>query len=184
MTTKLKNKILSLLTVIIASFIPAILLDKYLEAIFFLICHCLIRPQFNEQYHNIIPKICRNITGCVCFFGITFVLPLSISLMSAIPINYFIGWIGCTKAERDYYKRKCNEYKEKYCNDKEELLRKCRLAKLSERDTLLAQMYFYENKTPKDIWYWLCQQKYYDTLEWDSLYVVLCRIGKKLDKIK
>lgn len=183
MNTKTKNKILGILTAIIASIIPAVLFGKYIEAIFFLVCHTIIRPQYEMEYHHIIPAMCRTITCAVFFFGVSFVLPLSISLMSAIPINYFIGWIGCTKAERDYFERKCIEYQDKFCDEKQELLRKCRLAKLSERDTILAKMYLYEKKTPKDIWYWLCEQKKYDTLEWDSLYVILYRIAKKIEKI-
>jgi hypothetical protein len=102
MNTKTKNLILTLIVVLIASLIPAIIFGKWLEAIIFLLCHTLIRPQYDLQYHNIIPIICRTITGCVVFFGISFVLPLSMSLLSAIPINYFIGWIGkiCAKNNR------------------------------------------------------------------------------------
>lgn len=99
MTTKTKNTILGYLTLIIASAIPAIIFGKWLEAIIFVVCHTLIRPQFPKQYHHIIPSMCRTITACVFFFGVSFTLPLEISLLSAIPINYFISWIGFTKAQ-------------------------------------------------------------------------------------
>ena len=180
MNTKTKNTILVILVVIIASLVPAIIFGKWKEAICFNICHCLIRPQFKREYHHIIPEICRTITGCVFFFGISFVLPFSISFISAIPINYIIGWIGCVKATSDYYEKECSRLREKYCNDKEELLLKCRNAKLSERDTKLALMHFYENKTPKEIWLWLCEQKQYENIEWNSVQQALWRIGKKV----
>ena len=184
MKSKTKNIILGILTAIIVSAIPAIIFGKWVEAIIFVLCHTFIRPQFEKEYHHILPSICRTITAIVFFFGISFVLPIEISLMSAIPICYFIGWVGCNKAQRDYYERKFYELQEKFCNNEQELLRKCRLAKLSERDTILAQMYLVEKKTPKDIWLWLCEQKYYEKLEWDSIYVILYRITKKVEKIK
>lgn len=65
---------------------------------------------------------------------------------------------------------------------KEELLRKCAECKLSARDTTLAIMYYYERKTPKDIWLWYCQQKEYECVEWNTIYQILWRIGKKLNK--
>lgn len=101
MTTKTKNAVLGYLTLIIASLIPAIIFGKWLEAIIFVVCHTLIRPQFPKQYHHIIPAMCRTITSCVFFFGVSFTLPLEMSLLSAIPINYFISWIGFTKAKLD-----------------------------------------------------------------------------------
>lgn len=180
MSTRTKNFILGLVTAIIASAIPAIIFVKWLEAIIFLVAHSLIRPQFKREYHNVMPAICREITGVVFFFGISFVLPISISLISAIPINYLIGWIGCTKATSDYYELQCMKLREKYCNEKEQLLYKCRKAKLSERDTKIAVMYFYEHKTPKEIWLWLCDNKNYESIEWSSVSQALWRIGSKL----
>ena len=71
---------------------------------------------------------------------------------------------------------------EKYCNEKEDLLVKCRNAKLSQRDTEIAVKYFYEKQTPKDIWLWLCNHKVYEPIEWDSVYHLLWLINKKLNK--
>ena len=96
-----KNTILLFLVVIIASLIPALIFGKWIEAIIFILCHTLIRPQFLKQYHHIIPAMCRTISAVVVFFGISFILPLEWSLFSAIPINYFISWVGCVKRERD-----------------------------------------------------------------------------------
>lgn len=182
MKTKIKCTILILIVVVIASAIPAIIFGKWLEAIIFNICHATIRPQFKMQYHHVIPALCRELTAIIFFFGICFTLPLEISLLSAIPINYIIGWIGHLKASSDYYELKCIRLKEKFYLEKRNMLEECRQAKLNERDTELAIMYYYEHKTPKDIWLWLCEQKKYEQIEWDSLYVILWRIGKKLNK--
>lgn len=180
MKTKTKNKFLAVATSVIAIFIPAFIFNKYIEGIIFFFCHWFIREQFPKQYHHILPAMCRLITSIVFFFGVSFVLPFGISLFSAIPINYFIGWVGYTKKQADYYELKCKRLQEKFCNEKELLLYKCRKAKLSQRDTEIAILYLYDKKTPKEIWIWLCESKIYDPIEWDSVYIILNRINKKL----
>ena len=188
MNTKTKNLILSILVVIVASSVPAIIFGKYLEALTFLIAHTLIRPQFERQYHHIVPAICREITGVVFFFGIVMSLPISISLVSAIPINYLVGWIGNVTATRDFYEVQCEALKarvekllEKLSDPRTKLLELCQKAKLSARDTEIALMYYCDRKTPKDIWLWLCESKTYETIEGDSVYRLLWTIGKKLN---
>lgn len=184
MNSKVKNKILAIITSIVAIFLPALIFNKWIEGVVFFFCHWFIREQFPKQYHHIVPAMCRLITSTVFFFGVSFVLPLGWSLFSAIPICYFISWVGFTKKQADDYEVQCERLKEKYCNEKENLLLKCRKANLSQRDTEIAVMYFYEKKTPKEIWLWLCQHKVYEPIEWDSVYVTLNRIGKKVEKVK
>jgi predicted membrane protein len=182
MKSKTKNLILAIVVSIVAILIPSLLFNKWIEGIVFFFCHWFIREQFPKQYHHIMPAMCRLITSVVFFFGVSFVLPFGLSLFSAIPINYFIGWVGFTKKQADDYELKYERLREKYCNEKEELLLKCRTAKLSQRDTEIAVLYFYEKKTPKEIWLWLCQHKVYEPIEWDSVHQLLWRISKKLNK--
>ena len=184
MTTKTKNTILLIVVAIIATLIPALIFGKWLEAIIFILAHTLIRPQYPRQYHHIVPAVCRIISACVLFFGVSFILPLELSLLSAVPINYFISWVGKVKADADYYEMACNMLRERVADTREVLLINCRKASLSERDTKIALMYYYEKQTPKDIWLWLCQQKTYEQVEWNTVYQILWRIGKKLDKVK
>lgn len=184
MKSKTKNTILAIITSVVAIFIPSLIFGKWVEGVVFFFCHWFVREQFAKQYHHIIPAMCRLITSVVFFFGVSFVLPFGFSLFSAIPICYFISWVGYTKKQADYYELECERLKEKYCNEKEEILLKCRKAKLSQRDTEIAIKYFYENQTPKEIWFWLCQHKTYEPIEWDCLYVLINRIGKKLEKVK
>lgn len=114
MKTKTKNLIYVNIVTIIALGIPAILLGKYIEAITFYFAHWFIREQFSRQYHHIVPAICRILTAAIMFFGLSFVLPLSWSLLSSIPICYFISWVGYVKKTSDVYQVKCNELSEKY----------------------------------------------------------------------
>lgn len=118
-------------------------------------------------------------------------LPLELSLFCAIPINYLISWVGFTKAEADYYEVQCRIEKDKVNalllkleDPKDKLLRQCAKAKLSARDTEIAVKYYIERMSAKDIWLWLCTQKFYEAIEWDSVYQVLWRIGKKLNNVE
>lgn len=184
MKAKTKNTILAIITSVVAIFIPSIIFNKWIEGVVFFFCHWFIREQYPMQYHHIVPAMCRLITSIVFFFGTTFMLPMPLSVVSGIPICYFISWVGYTKKLADHYEYQYEKLKDKYCNEKEDLLRRCRLAKLSARDTEIAVMYFYERKTPKEVWLWLCQHKTYSPLEWDSLYVQINRIGNKINKRK
>lgn len=109
MKKKTKNTILIILVSFVSSFIPALIFSKWLESVIFFICHWLIREQFTKQYHHIVPAICRTITACVLFFGVSFTLPLELSLLSAIPICYFISWVGFIKRVSDEFEIKCEE---------------------------------------------------------------------------
>lgn len=185
MTTKTKNIILVTLTLIIASVIPALLLGKYVEAIIFIACHWLIRPQFSKEYHHIIPAICRIITASVMFFGVCIILPTKWSALSAIPINYLMSWVGYIKKDRDDLEVKCDRQHDKIsellilCDDpKDKLVKKCRELNINERNTRIAVMYYIDKKTPKQIWGWLCDNNEY--MEYDSVYKLLNRLNKKL----
>lgn len=165
MKRKTKNLILAIAVSVIAIFLPAFLLNKWVEGIMFFMCHWLIREQFREQYHHIIPSMCRLITGVVFFFGVSFVLPFALSLLSAIPINYFIGWIGFVKKEADIYELKYNRLKEDLQKGKPfdvdtcteaELLARCRELRMSEYNTALAVEFFIKKISRKEL-----AEKYY-----------------------
>lgn len=114
---KVKNAILAVVVSTAAIFIPALILNKWVEGITFFICHWFIREQFPKQYHRSTHAMCRLITSAVFFFGVSFILPLGWSLFSAVPICYFISWVGFTKKQAD-------DYELKYLRLKEELERK------------------------------------------------------------
>lgn len=185
MKTKTKNNILIIITSIIASIIPALIFGKWLEAVIFIICHTFIRGQFKEQYHHIIPAMCRVITASVFFFGICFVLPLGLSLISAIPINYLISWVGAVKKQRDVLEAQCERQQKQISGILSQeksplnvLLEKCKKLRISPRNTQIAVMYYIEGKQPKEIWHWLCENN--ENMEFDSVYKLLNRLNKKL----
>lgn len=184
MRSKTKNTILAVIVSVAATFIPAAIFGKWIEAIVFYICHWLIREQYKKQYHHIVHAICRVITASILFFGVSFVLPLSLSLFSAIPINYFIGWVGFTKKQADYYEvkyeklRKRLEEKSRFSTDSctiEQLLERCREIGLSEENTELAIEFFIKKTKQSEIANLLC-------IEEHAVSTRKLRLKKKLNK--
>ena len=76
------------------------LFDKWIEALLFCISHTAIRMHFDKQYHCGKTYMCLFLTCTIAFFGIEYCLPLSISLLSCIPICFFISWLGYLAQDR------------------------------------------------------------------------------------
>lgn len=87
------------------------LFDKIILSPFFYIAHYVVRSRFEKQYHcrhskrGIAISLCLWLSCTISFFAIAICLPLSISLISIIPICYFIGLFGYIAQDRlDCYK--------------------------------------------------------------------------------
>ena len=87
------------LVVAIISFF-AWLLNKPYETIMFCISHLVLRPQFDKQYHCGTVYYCIFTTITVAFLGISTCLPVSISLLSALPVAFFVCWLGYIVQDR------------------------------------------------------------------------------------
>lgn len=157
MKRKTKNMILAIAISVVAIFFPAWLFDKWFEGVIFFICHWLIREQYPRQYHHIIPATCRLITSVTFFFGVSFILPFTLSLISAIPINYFIGWVGFTKKNEEYYEYKYEKLKAQLENKmpfstdtctEAELIARCNELRMKKDDINLA-IEFFICRTPR-----------------------------------
>lgn len=81
-------------------FICAWVFNRYTEAIMFCVSHTIIRAIFNKQYHCGKTAICLFLTFTIAFFGIMYTLPVEVSLLSAIPICWFISWVGFIAQDR------------------------------------------------------------------------------------
>ena len=81
-------------------FICAWVFNKYAEAIMFCVSHTIIRAIFKKQYHCGKTAICLFLTFTIAFFGIMYTLPVEVSLLSAIPICWFISWVGFIAQDR------------------------------------------------------------------------------------
>ena len=165
--------------------------DKWLETLCFLVAFFSLRYKFPTTFHAKKILHCMLITNGI--FALSIVLCPSIymyifgSLLFAY-LDCFLLWYVQSREElkqdkecAEWFVRELTFQLGQYQNPHEELLAKCRIAKLSKRDTEIAVKYYYENQTPKEIWLWLCDHKEYESIEWDCVYVLLWRIGNKLN---
>lgn len=94
-----------LLLVIAFIFACGWIFGKVIVAILFATAHTVIRPRFEKQFHAKKTYLCMVLTFTIAFFGIASCLPLNVSLLSCIPVCWFISWVGYIAQDRmDCYK--------------------------------------------------------------------------------
>ena len=96
----IKEQLWQMLIVFAFVFMCAWLFNKYVESVLFCISHTIIRMCFDKQYHCGTTALCMFTTLSIAFFGIASILPMSISLLSTIPICYLISWVGYIVQDR------------------------------------------------------------------------------------
>lgn len=122
---------------------------------------------------------------------VLFILPIPYSLFNGL----FVAFVCCLilylvalevdekkmiKKENSILHKQITELLDKEISPKDKLLKLCEEKGISDRDTKIAVMYYIERKKPKQILEWLCDNK--ENIGMDSLYVLLNRINKKLNK--
>ena len=86
------------------------LFDKWIEAIMFCIAHTIVRRHFEKQYHCKTTGLCLITTLTIAFFGIATILPVTLSILSTVPMCCFISWIGYIAQDRmDLLKKRKSE---------------------------------------------------------------------------
>lgn len=139
---KIKNAILAIVITAIAILIASLLTGKYIEGILFFFIHWFIREQFPKQYHYVVPSMCRTVSAIVFFFGTCFILPFNMSILSAVPICYFIGWVGYKAKLGDLYLMNIDKpFNINTCTEKE-LRKRCEQLRISTENTELAVEFF------------------------------------------
>lgn len=150
------------------------LLDKPTEAILFIISHIIIRARFDKQYHCGKTAICIVTTLTIACFGILSALPLSLSLLSTVPICFFVSWVGYIAQDR----LDLMTYR-KLFTKKEELIEKCSKLNYNPLKTEIAIKFFINKEKPKDVWLWLCETQE-NPMEWDSVKNLKYKMKKDL----
>lgn len=82
--------------------------------------------------------------------------------------------------QNDELQAQITELLAKEVSPRDKLLQLCEEKGINDRDTQLAIMYNIDRKTPKQIMQWLCDNN--QQMSIDSLYVLLNRINKRLNK--
>jgi hypothetical protein len=169
----------------------AFIFNKWIEAVSFLVAFFALRYKFPTTFHA------KSIVHCMVLTNLMFVAsvvacPYAESyIFGALVFAYldaFILWYVQSKevlrAEKQFVEQMATELRTKlaeYENPYQEILLRCRKAKLSKRDAEIAIKYFVEKNTPKEIWNWICESREYDNIEWDSVYRILVRISQKIN---
>ena len=169
----------------------ALIFDKWIEAVLFLVAFFTLRYKHPTTFHA------KSIVTCMVITNLMFVISVVVCpyaetyIFGALVFAYldtFILWYVQTKeilkAQKEYAEQVASELRAKLAefeNPNQEIIDKCRKAKLSKRDTEIAIKYFVEKNTPKEIWLWICESIEYDNIEWDSVYRILARISHKIN---
>lgn len=150
-----------------------------------------IRINFASTYHSDNWNHCKKWTRIMLCTGVfvLWLLPVKYSLFNGL----FVAFACClvlylvsleTNEKRllaknnDEMSKQITELLAKETNPKDELLQLCAKNCISERDTKVAVMYYIDRKKPKEIWHWLCENN--QQMEYDSVYILLNRLNKKL----
>lgn len=177
------------LLVVLSILCGAWFLDKFLLAPPLIVSFRLIRVDIESKYavwHLSTIFACMIVSTAICVFGVYVSLPICVSLITNIVVGAMFAAITWKIQECIDNKEKveiAEKELEKFKNPYNVLMEKCLKAKLNERDTRIAILYFYHHLTPKEIWEWLCNSKNYEDIEWDSVYKIINRINKKFKKI-
>lgn len=125
----IKKQLWVYLLVISSIMLCAWLFNKWIEGIMFCIAHICIRNTFDKQFHFNKLAYCITLTMAIVWFAIPITLPLSLSLLSSIPIAFLVCFFGFLAQDRlDLYKRNkaLKEQIDKVNNQINELLAKIR----------------------------------------------------------
>lgn len=168
----------------------AFIFDKWIEAFCFVVSFFALRYKFPTTFHAKKILHCMLITNATFALSIVFCPSIYMYLFGGLLFAYldcFLLWyvqsredIKQDKECAEWFVRELTFQLKQFHNPHEQLLIKCREAKLSKRDTEIAIKYYEEHLTPKEIWLWLCESKEYEAIEWDSVHQLLWRIGRKI----
>jgi hypothetical protein len=87
--------------------------DKWIEGVMFCIAHTVVRTLFDKQFHFNKTACCITLTLGVAWFGITSTFPLTISLLSSIPVSLIVSWLGFFVQDRVDYIGLCEKLQNK-----------------------------------------------------------------------
>lgn len=152
---KLKNTVIAIIFAVIAIIIPAYILNKWFEAVFFFICHWIIRNQFKYQYHCPTHAQCRIVTTVIFVVGMAIIIPLRFSLLSIIFLCYIIAYVGQLQKQYNTSVAKLERLTKPKLFDCEtcsesELIERCDELRLSKDNKQLA-IDFFIHKTKQSV---------------------------------
>ena len=176
---------------LIRSFTLQTALYAIFDSFVFYIPFWYIRINFADTYHSDNWNHCKKWTRIMLCTGVTmlWLLPVKYSLFNGL----FVAFACCLvlylvsletnrkkliAKQNDELQAQITELLAKEVSPRDKLLQLCADKHISERNTKVAVMYYIDRMTPKQIWYWLCDNN--EQMEYDSVYTLLNRLNKKL----
>lgn len=139
--------------------------DKWIESIMLCVSHTCIRTTFDKQFHFNNVAYCLCLTLAIIWLAIPVSLPLATSLLSSIPISFFISFVGFIAQDRADIKKEVKElnnyatelvmklsHKDIYAMTEEELYEHCRNCGFDEEDCKLAYFVVIERLQGKELY--------------------------------
>lgn len=139
--------------------------NRWIEALMFCIAHTCIRNAFEKQFHFNKLAYCLALTLTIVWFAIPITLPISISLLSSIPIAFFISFVGFLAQDRLDKAHEIKElqnhirelldkimHKDIFAMNEDELYQHCRSKGLSEEDCKIAYFIIIERLKGKELY--------------------------------
>lgn len=133
--------------------ICAWLFQKPIEAIMFCIAHTTIRPFCDKEFHCNTTGCCLALTFSIIALATLTVLPLSVSLLSAVPLALFTVYFGyliqsaiddeiiITKLQKYINELLCSiRHKDIYAMSETELYEHCKSCGLDDLDSQIAKL--------------------------------------------
>lgn len=143
------------------------LFNRWVQGVQFCIAHYFIRKAFDKQFHFGLKKValCVCLTLLIAWFSIPSTLPLTISLLSGIPIAFMIcivGYIVQDRIDLVVAIKKMDKYidellggishKDIYSMTDDELYEHCRTCGLSEEDCRIAHFVVIDRLKGKELY--------------------------------
>lgn len=164
----LKKRLWQHILVLLSLSLCAFLFSKWIEMVCFCFAHTAIRNAFDKQLHFKDPALCMTVTVGIVWLCIPYTLPLSISLLSSIPIAFGICFLGYLLQDRIEYREKVKELEDRciqllrqlslatekdiYAMTEDELYEHCRSCGLDEEDCKIAYFIVIERLKGKELY--------------------------------
>ena len=139
--------------------------DRWIEGLMFCIAHTAIRTAFDKQFHFNATAYCLSLTLAIIWFAIPMTLPLSISLLSSVPIAFticFFGYLAQDRLDKALKIRDLERHisellntimrKDIFTMSEDELYEHCRSKGLSEEDCKIAYFMIIERLKGKELY--------------------------------
>lgn len=161
----LKDQLWVYLVIIGSIALCAWFFDRWIEGTMFCIAHVAIRSAFDKQFHFNVMAYCLSLTLAIIWFAIPMTLPITVSLLSSIPIAFLICFVGYLAQDRlDLQKEiwRLNKHVDELLNkimhksifamNEEELYEHCRSRGLSDADCKIAYFVIIERLKGKELY--------------------------------